>query len=198
MSGWLRTCSTRRHRDGEAKPDHAIAADTPAAVIRAPSRGSPRSATPPRRRSARRDRPRQQHDDTAVDHRTPAAVTAQLVSAAGTRRRSRSGLATVRGAHTWTCARSFSRRAGPMPSTSASWSTLVNGPLASARRRSPPRSPGRRPAARRVALPSRCSGRRSRWRRGCRPAVAAPGCGGSGRPNCPSSSARRAARRCRR
>ena len=40
-------------------------------------------------------------------------------------------LATVPGAHTWTWARSFSRRAGPMPSTSASWSTLVNDPLAS-------------------------------------------------------------------
>ena len=34
-------------------------------------------------------------------------------------------------AHTWTRSRSFSSRAGPMPSTSPSWSTLANRPLAS-------------------------------------------------------------------
>ena len=45
----------------------------------------------------------------------PAAVTAQAVSAAGTSRRSTAGVT-----HTVTNRRSFSSRAGPIPSTSAS------------------------------------------------------------------------------
>ena len=64
-------------------------------------------------------------------HRIPAAVTAQLVSAAGTRRRSSLACAAVHRSHAWTSSRSFSSRAGPMPSTSPSWSTLLKRPLAS-------------------------------------------------------------------
>jgi hypothetical protein len=67
------------------------------------------------------------------------AVTAQQVNAAGTNRTSMRSV-TAAGPeftldahppHTVTRLRSFSKRAGPMPSTSPNWSTLVNFPLAS-------------------------------------------------------------------
>ena len=60
----------------------------------------------------------------------PAAVTAHAVSAAGTSRRSSPGWRASGQSQTRTSGRSFSSRAGPMPSTSPSWSTLVNLPLA--------------------------------------------------------------------
>ena len=104
----------------------------PMARIRGPRRAS--SATAARRHTAAEAA--QRPDDVPIGQRIPAAVTTQLVSAAGTRRASSRAVAGRRGwlrhrPQTRTSGRSFSRRPGPMPSTSPSWSTLVNLPLAS-------------------------------------------------------------------
>ncbi len=88
-SGWFRTCSTRScTATAKPSPTNAIAT-TAAAVIRAPFCGA--RCLPPNHAVALAAATAADSSTTTplIDHRIPAAVTAQLVSAAGTRRRSR-------------------------------------------------------------------------------------------------------------
>ena len=144
----------------------------------------------------------QHHDDTADRPQDSGGGDRPARQRRGHQTQVEVDLATVHGAHTWTRARSFSSRAGPMPSTSPSWSTLVNEPLASRHATIAAAVTGPTPGS----ASSCSSGRgvqvdRTAWRRGTSGGRRfARGSVTSARmpPNCPASSAPPAARRCRR
>ncbi len=85
--GWSRTCRVaQRDRDAESRADHRGRRPPPTAAARSAGFAAPRHRTTPPSRRRRSRTPRASRAPT--DHRMPAAVTAQLVSAAGTSRRS--------------------------------------------------------------------------------------------------------------
>src|SRR6478609_3405449 len=117
-------------RDGKTRTDNRDS-DDPASDRRDIGTGLAAATTPPADNCRRGDR----HGDG--EHRTAHRPddSGRRHRPTGERRRDQPqiqpGGAGIHRLHTRTRSRSFSSRAGPMPSTSPSWSTLVNRPLAS-------------------------------------------------------------------